>query len=422
MKLNNKLIYQVFIRNYKEGNFKALEQDLERIKELGVDYIYLLPIHPIGHQARKGTLGSPYAITDYYAINPELGSMEDFETLVHEIHENGMRVMMDIVINHSAPDHPFAKSHPAYYFKKPDGNFGNQVGDWTDIIDFDYHNQDLWDEMITMLKYWAQKGVDGFRCDVASFLPIEFWKKAKAEVAKINPNVIWLAESIHKEFVDYRRKEGTIALSDGELYQAFDICYDYDIHTEFMKAIKEGDLQAYLHMLNLQEMIYPVNYMKLHFLENHDQDRIHALTKGNVQKTKQWLAYSFFVKGVTFLYNGQEYLATHTPNLFDKDPIYFGEMKHDFTKLIPKLKMIKDAVSEFDAIKYTVEEHCNYIHITYAKDGQMMEGFFNVNLVDTHAFTQLEDGVYRNLIDETKVEVKDGKITLTDQPMIITNL
>ena len=177
------VMYSVFVRNYsEEGTFEGVRKDLDRIKALGVDIIWLLPIHPVGKKARKGTLGSPYAISDYRGINPEFGTPDDFRRLVAAIHERGMKCVIDVVYNHTSPDSWLAVNHPEWFYHKPDGSFGNRIGDWSDVIDLDYGNKELWDYQIETLKMWAEI-VDGFRCDVASFVPVEFWLQARAAVA-----------------------------------------------------------------------------------------------------------------------------------------------------------------------------------------------------------------------------------------------
>ena len=184
--LRNQVMYQVFVRNYsEEGTFEGVRRDLDRIQDLGVDIIYLMPIHPIGEVARKGAQGSPYAIRDYRAINPEFGTLEDFQRLVDDIHARGMKVIMDVVYNHTSPDSVLAKEHPEWFYHKPDGSFGNRCGEWADIIDLDFDQKDLWDYLAQTMAMWA-KYVDGFRCDVAPLLPIEFWEHAMDTVAEVN--------------------------------------------------------------------------------------------------------------------------------------------------------------------------------------------------------------------------------------------
>ena len=168
----NQVMYSIYVRNYsEEGTFEGVRRDLPRICSLGVDIIWLMPIHPCGKKNRKGTLGSPYAISDYRAVNPEFGTMEDFKRLVDDIHANGMKCIIDVVYNHTSPDSVLSREHPEWFYHKPDGSFGNRIGDWSDVIDLDYRNHALWDYQIETLKQWASL-VDGFRCDVAPLVPL----------------------------------------------------------------------------------------------------------------------------------------------------------------------------------------------------------------------------------------------------------
>ena len=140
------MMYQVFVRNFsEEGTFAQVQARLDDIKALGTDIVWLMPVHPIGKAQRKGTLGSPYAISDYRAINPEFGTLDDFKSLVAAIHDRDMKCIIDVVYNHTAPDSVLRNEHPEWFFHKPDGSFGNRVGDWSDIIDLDYSNKELWD-------------------------------------------------------------------------------------------------------------------------------------------------------------------------------------------------------------------------------------------------------------------------------------
>ena len=185
--LRNQVLYSIYVRNYsKEGTFDAVQADLDRIKALGTDIIWLLPIHPTGEKNRKGSLGSPYAIRDYRAVNPEFGTLDDFRHLVDAIHARGMKCIIDVVYNHTSPDSWLAENHPEWFYHKPDGSLGNRFGDWWDVADLDYSHPELWDYQIETLKTWARL-VDGFRCDVAPLVPLEFWKRARAEVATVRP-------------------------------------------------------------------------------------------------------------------------------------------------------------------------------------------------------------------------------------------
>ncbi len=169
--LRQQVIYQIFTRNYKGGKLKDVERDLDRIKSLGVDIIYLLPVQPSGVLHRKGSMGSPYAISDYRAVDPEIGTMQDFAELTEAAHRKGLKVMLDVVYNHTSPDSVLAKSHPEWFFHKADGSLGNRIGAWWDVVDLDYESSEaLWNYQIETLKMWA-KYVDGFRCDVAPMVP-----------------------------------------------------------------------------------------------------------------------------------------------------------------------------------------------------------------------------------------------------------
>lgn len=345
--LRNKVIYSVYVRNHtNDGTFNAVAEDLDRIKSLGTDIIWFMPIHPIGVKNKKGSLGCPYANKDYRTTNPEYGTMDDFKSLVEKIHAKGMKCIIDVVYNHTSPDSNLSVEHPEFFYRKPDGNFGNKVGDWSDIIDLDYSNKELWQYQIDSLVMWA-KIVDGFRCDVASFVPVEFWKQAREAVAKVNPDCIWLAESVHSSFNVFSRKSGIYTASDYELFDAFDMEYDYDIREVFDKYLKgETSLSHYLDMFNYQEAIYPQNYDKMRCLENHDQPRICHYVK-NRSDLENYTAFLYFLKGSTLIYAGQEFGCDETPSLFDKD-VFPRNTGIDLSNLLAKLDTIKKTVLDDD--------------------------------------------------------------------------
>lgn len=420
-KLRNAVVYSVYVRNYgKNGKFTDVEEDLQRIKDLGTDIIWFMPIHPIGEVNRKGVLGSPYAIKDYRGINPEYGTLEDFRRLVDKIHQLGMKVMIDVVYNHTSPDSWLVENHPEYFYIKPDGKRGNKVGDWSDIVDLDYNNKDLWTYQIDTLKYWVGIGVDGFRCDVAPLVPIQFWMKAREEVNKVKPGVIWLAESVEHGFISYLRKEGFVAHSDCEVYNAFDICYDYDVHNYF-KGYLEGknSLKEYIDRVALQEVIYPDNYVKLRFLENHDQPRAKELIPDN-EKLNIWTAYMFFQKGVSLIFNGQEARDPHLPNLFNDDKVNWDDMNDGFVNMIKRLSALKkkDIMAEGN-YSIGVVENKDVIVITYEKGNEKLIGIFNVNLEDGTIKLPVDDGEYENLVTGEKISILDGEIELPYHPLII---
>ncbi|MDT8298350.1 MAG: alpha-amylase family glycosyl hydrolase, partial [Spirochaetaceae bacterium] len=273
--LRNQTIYSVFTRNHTvEGTFNGLINDIDRIASLGVDIIWLMPIHPIGSELRKGVCGSPYAVSDYRGINPDYGTMDDFSALLDAAHSHKLKVIIDVVFSHTSPDSLLSKVHPEWFWKNPEGGKGNRIGEWSDVVDLDYSAPDLWDYQIETLKGWLMEGVDGFRCDVAPLLPLSFWIEARDACAAVNPETIWLAETVEGDFINTVRRAGFGCLTDTETLRAFDISYEYDIYPEWKRLLDGGiSLPAYIDRLRTQESILCDSDLKLRFLENHDQPR-----------------------------------------------------------------------------------------------------------------------------------------------------
>ena len=474
-KLRNQIIYSVFVRNYsEEGSFEAVRRDLDRIKALGTDIIWLMPVHPLGVANRKGSLGSPYANRDYRSVNPEFGTGRDLLRLIEDIHAHGMRVIIDVVYNHTSPDSVLAAEHPDWFYHKADGSMGNKVGDWWDVVDLDYRQEALWDYQIATLRAWARY-VDGFRCDVAPLIPLEFWKRARAAVAEVRPDAVWLAESVDGDFVQYLRSRGIPVWTDAEGYQAFDIEYEYDIYQTYRDYLAgKCTLADYCREIGRQEMIYPDNYVKLRNLENHDRDRAASLIP-DAGTLRNWTAFLYFQKGTVLLYNGQEAGCTHLPTLFDKDTIDWSGLAagsaSDLTPLLQKLAVIKRdplladstyhvnampgdvAVAVHTANEWLPDENAprtgsamiglftlktpdpsidRDFNFTIA---QSVDVRFNVHIDRSASLTVslrdaktgdgrtldrlLPDGCYQNEIDGSTVTVADGTVRLDGAPVII---
>lgn len=436
VRLRNATVYSVFVRNYsEEGTFAAVAKDVNRIEALGTDIVWLMPIHPIGEKARKGTCGSPYAIKDYRAVNPDYGTLDDFKALVDAIHGAGMKCIIDVVYNHTSPDSVLSQEHPAWFYHREDGSFGNKVGDWSDIIDLDYRNQGLWDYQIETLKYWAGI-VDGFRCDVASLVPVDFWIKARAEVEKVHPGCLWLAESVEPDFVTYNRSRGVDAWSDGEVFRAFDMEYEYDVFTYYRDYINQtSTLHEYADALNRQEASYPENYVKLRFLENHDNKRS-SLMLGTGKVWRNWTAFIYFNKGCTLIYNGQETGTAHRPELFEKDPIdWTSPMMEPISEYLAKLASIKKNILPVRAgYKVTALEETTLaaVYSDVERPGRVVLGVFRVggrkHIADLwHATTAdgesvndfFPDGTYTNLIDGQPFDICQGSLQAGVEPVIV---
>ena len=257
LSLRRQVIYSVFVRGHtKEGTFRALEGDLDRLKALGADILWLMPIHPIGEEGRKGTMGSPYAIRDYRAVNPDMGTVDDLCHLVDAIHDRGMKCIIDVVYNHTSPDSWLAEHHPEWFFHKPDGSLGNRFGDWWDVADLDYSHKELWEYQIETLKYWARL-VDGFRCDVAPLVPLEFWKRAREEVAAVRPGCFWLCESVERGFHVAARAQGFASLSSALLNNAAAV-YSDAMDAEFAAPLAKALAGCRFHLDALCDCIMRV--------------------------------------------------------------------------------------------------------------------------------------------------------------------
>ncbi len=414
--LRNLTFYQVFVRQHsKTKDFKGVINDLDRIKSLGVDVLYLLPIHPIGKKMRKGSKGSPYAVFDYYEVDENYGTLKDFDLLIEETHKRGMKLMMDIVINHTAKDSLLTEKHPDWFYHNEKGEFANRVGDWSDITDLDYRNKAVWDYMLNMLVYWAKK-VDGFRCDVAPLIPLDFWLEARQKITKINPNFIWLSESVHPGFIKYLRDLGFDCSTDSEMYQAFDICYDYDIYDYMNDYLKhKKHLYTWMSEVARQETTYPKNYVKLRSFENHDQPRL----REKVRDDKHFImmvALSFFLKGAAFIYAGEEHMVDHRPDLFEDDLIKWNPKKsiESVIKTLTTLK--KDDM--FAQSNFHLHEHQKGVVIAYEDKKDVLIGMFNLEN-EASLSVPLKDHKYQNLFNHKDIVVVSGKIKGESVPVLI---
>lgn len=418
--LRSDVIYSIYVRNHTpEGTFRAVIPDLDRIRDLGTDIIWFMPIHPIGVKGKKGSLGCPYANRDYRAVNPEYGTMEDFKALVDAIHQRGMKCIIDVVYNHTSPDAVLTTEHPEFYYRKPDGNMGNRVGDWTDVVDLDYSCQALWDYQIQSLVMWAGI-VDGFRCDVASFVPVEFWCRARQAVEQVRPGCIWLAETVHSGFGQFSRKSGMYSANDYEMFEAFDMEYDYDIREVFDRYLKgEATLSNYIDMINFQECLYPANHIKMRCLENHDQPRIASYVKDELALWN-YTAFLYFLKGTTLIYAGQEYVNDHVPSLFEKE-VFDRETGKDISPLLDKLYRIKkDVLSAEDYFKGAADD-ANHIAILERDDNRVKKlGVFSLKGLSATVKVDFPEGTYTNYMDGELVQVADGKLHCDGKPIILS--
>lgn len=412
-------IYQVFPRCYsKEGTLKVVKNNLEHIKEMGFTILYFLPLHEPGTLNKKGSLGCPYSIKDYYGIDPKNGSLQDFKDLIDKAHKLGLKIMTDIVINHTSCDATWTKTNPEFYYLE-NGKPSQKIKDWSDVYDLEYTKPELQEELIKMMVYWAKFGVDGFRCDVAPIVPLNFWIRARKALKEVNPDFFMLAESGEQFFVEKLREEDICVSTDPELYEAFDICYCYDVQEFFKDAIKQdSDLVRYAMALGLQQSLLQKNSIKAWFLENHDQERILSKLKDK-EKVINWTAFTLLLKGIGFVYAGQEAFEIRRPSLFEKEDITWADKDEAFEKLIAKCNSLKQSM--FDYKEYINLKMIPYKDILafrqYNKESEYI-AYFDVKNLKGEVEVTLNDGIYLNLIDDNKIEVKNHLLKV-DRPIMV---
>jgi cyclomaltodextrinase len=310
--LREGVIYEIFPRDFSAtGDFNGVTARLDELKDLGVNILWLMPIHPLGEKMRKGTLGSPYAIRDYYAINPDYGTEADFKRLIAEAHKRGMKVIIDVVANHTAWD-SVLMAHPEFYKQDANGKIIPPVPAWTDVAGLNYENTKLREYMIAMLKHWidpAKFDLDGFRCDVAYEVPTSFWEEARAQLVKVKPDIMMLAEASKPEL----------------LVKAFDIDYSWPLHGTLNNVLINGapasDLRRSWEESRSQ---FPRGAMHLRFSDNHDEAR--AVARFGIRGSLAAAVLMFTLDGVPLLYNGMEVgdaTESGDPALFEKMPIFW---------------------------------------------------------------------------------------------------
>lgn len=309
----NATIYEVNIRQFTpEGTFAAFQTHLPRLKEMGIDILWLMPIHPIGELNRKGRLGSYYAVRDYKGVNPEFGSVYDFRVLVKEAHRQGFKIIIDWVANHSSPDNAWVdQGHKDWYTLDSLGNLQPTIGtDWWDVADLNYDSKNMRLAMIDAMKYWVQEvDIDGFRCDVAGSVPMDFWKQCRNELYKVKP-VFMLAEA-----------EGV------ELHNAFDMTYAWECHHIYNDIAQGKKSSLAIRKYIEDEKKYPLGSLRMQFTSNHDENSWNGTEKERMGDARFALAVlSATLQGMPLIYNGQETSLDKRLRFFEKDTIDWSKM------------------------------------------------------------------------------------------------
>jgi glycosidase len=316
-------LYEIFVRNFSPaGNFAGVRQKLDYLKDLGIKTIWLMPIQPIGKSRRKGSAGSPYAISDHRTIHPDYGTEKDFRQLVDAVHDYDMRVIIDMVLNHGAPDHVLTKQEPAFLYS----DSVRSPAEWSDVIDFNYEHTATHAYAQDTMTYWLREfDVDGFRCDVAGLVPLDFWEKASHNLREIKADLFLLAEW------DARRL----------LYHAFHAGYDWTMYL-IMCEVHSGK-RAASDLMNwyLQaKETYPANAAHLRFTENHDLPR--TIRQFGKNDYLPYLAFLMLTDGIPLINNGQEMGAENELSLFEKSTIDWQHCDEEVCAHYKKLIRIRD--------------------------------------------------------------------------------
>jgi glycosidase len=322
---NGTNLYEVNIRQYtREGTFNAFIEHIPRLQDMGIDILWLMPVTPISIEKRQGTFGSYYAASSYTDIDPAYGTADDMKNLVKVAHDLNMKVIIDWVANHTGYDHQWTKENADWYRKDDKGNFTELYG-WIDVIDLNYGNPEMRLEMIRSMKYWIKEfDLDGFRCDMARTVPIDFWLEARAECDTIKP-LFWLAEC---EILDY--------------HEVFDLTYGWEAMRAMDKYMKGEGLQLSDVIIILHTYArYPVGSKKLLFTSNHDENTYYGTEyeKYGVA-AKAMAAFTCTWPGIPLIYSGQEKPNLKRLAFFEKDHIdWEGEVElHDFYKTLLTLR------------------------------------------------------------------------------------
>jgi cyclomaltodextrinase len=324
------VIYEIYPRDFSsEGNFKGVTAQLDRLHDLGVTILWLMPIHPIGQEKKKGTIGSPYAVRDYYAINPDYGPKDDLKRLISEAHKRRMKVIIDIVANHTSWDSVMMK-WPDFYQHDASGKI-TYPHDWYDVAKLNYANPKLRQYMIDMLKYWIREfDLDGFRCDVAEDVPTDFWEAARSELDRIKPDIFMLAEG-HRPDLQVK---------------AFELDYSWPLHSALTNVLqgraRASDLRA---AWEKEFKEWPHGALHMRFTDNHDERR--ALARFGEPGALAASALMFTLDGVPLIYNGMEVgdpTESGAPALFEKLPIFWAiaERRPEFPRFYKQVIALRN--------------------------------------------------------------------------------
>lgn len=409
--VKNATVYELNIRQFsEEGSFKAVEKQLARLKNMGIDIIWLMPLHPIGELHRKGSLGSNYSVKDYYGISSEFGTEKDFRDLVAAIHQQGMHIILDWVANHTSWDNEMVINHPEWYRKSRKDTFqSTRWRDYDDIIELDYSHPELREYMTEALKFWIKEyDIDGYRCDIASFVPIDFWEHARTELEAIKP-VLMLAEA-----------------EDRELHRkAFDITYNWTLWNILHQiAMNERSVKTLTEAYIAEHVsIFPKEGIRLNFIDNHDKNSWEGNPYSNFgDALKAATVFTVMMDGMPLVYNGQEAGLDRSLEFFEKDPIEWKSHENEvlYTTLF-KLKHNNQALWNGkyggEIVRIMNDRMDQVISFVREKNGDKVLTFINFSKQSliVQFDTSFDTGIYTNLFTEDQKKVSETLI-MTMEP------
>lgn len=377
---NTAIIYEANIRQMTpSGTLKEFATHLERLNQLGVNVVWLMPIYPVAKVKRKGTMGSPYAVANYKEVNPDYGTKEDLDNIIKKAHELGMKIILDFVPNHTGWDHIWIKEHPDWYVHKNDTichphDREGKPTDWYDVADLNYDNQEMRKEMIECMKYWVKEhDIDGYRMDVAGFVPNDFWEEVRPALQSIKP-ILMLSEweDVPQHFES-----------------CFEINYGWDFH-HLINDIAQGKQKAndlWKHYAKVKQT-FPADATQLLFITNHDENTWNGTEFKRMGKAVYAMAaLTFTFEGVPLIYAGQEVENKKQIKFFDKDLIDFPKLNQNHAAFYQKLTSLKkrnkalwNGLNGGGVEKVTIEEaNGNVFAFKRIKDNEKVLCFFNMS-------------------------------------------
>ncbi len=370
--LRSGVIYQIFVRSFSaSGDLKGVTARLDDLRALNVNVLWLMPIHPDGQVKKKGSLGSPYAVRDYYAVDPALGTKDDLRRLVQQAHRRQMKVIIDVVANHTAWD-SVMMAHPEFYKKDKDGHI-TWPYDWTDVAALDYSNEKLRRYMIDMLLYWIKEfDLDGFRCDAAGEVPTDFWEQARKELEAAKPDIMLLAEANKPDL----------------LKCAFDIDYAWPLMHAVDDVVMNGEPAAKIReTIEQQRVLFPGGALHMRISDDHDELR--AVTRYGYPGAIAASALMFTLDGAPLIYNGMEAgdsTQSRAPALFEPQKIFWdaAQWHPEFPKFYAAMASLRRehpalAQSELVWLHNSNEQHV----VTYLRRAAGEEFLIAINFSNT---------------------------------------